>query len=247
MNFLRAIVTSLLFALTFTASAQKREKQAFVLIDGTMIVGTIVTDSPDYLRVKIERPQVITLNKSQVCSTGKARPEMTSTSSKRGYSIRLSASVLAGRNSSGKVGRMSFHLSNGYQFGSGLSAGFGTGIEELDVVVMPVYADLRFQPLKTRVSPFAWVKSGYGFPLSDKSTGDYYYHGNYPESKGGLMFNAGTGIALYSWKRNAVNIGIGYRFQKLSYRQMDIWGGESNNEIVRHFNRIEVQFGLIFR
>jgi hypothetical protein len=247
MNFLRAIIVSLLFALTLTASAQKSDKQTIVLIDGTCIVGIIVADSGDYFRVKIKRPQVITLRKSEIYFSGKAKPEAISNVDKRGYSIRLSTSVLAGRNSDGKVGSMSFHLSNGYQFRNGLSAGFGTGIEELDVQLIPVYADLRFQPLKTRVSPFVWAKTGYGFPLGDQATGDYYYYGNSPESKGGMIFNAGTGIALYSWKRNAVNIGVGYRYQRLSFRQMNIWGGESNKEIVRHFNRVEVQFGFIFR
>jgi hypothetical protein len=247
MNIIRLISTALLLIITLTASAQKREKQEVVLNDGTRIVGTIVADSSGYLRLKIKKPQVITLNKSQVLSTGNVRSGVIGTGDKRGYSIRLSTSILAGRNSNGTVGNLSFHLSNGYQFRNGFSAGCGTGIEKLDVLVMPVYTELRFQPLKTRVSPFTWVKSGYGFPLSDRDSQDYYYYDYYQEPKGGIMFSAGTGIALYSWRCNAVNIGMGYRYQKIRFRQKNNWNGESNNELVTHFNRIEVQFGFIFR
>jgi len=247
MAVIRLISIVLLLIITLAASAQKREKQEIVLNDGTCITGIIVADSSDYLRVKIKKPQVITLNKSQVYSTGNISTGVIGIDDKRGYSIRLSTSILAGRNSNGTVGSLSFHLSNGYQFGNGLSAGFGTGIEELDVLVMPVYSEIRFQPLKTRVSPFTWVKSGFGIPLSDRGGEDYYYFDYYREPKGGIMFSAGTGIALYSLRRNAVSIGMGYRYQKIRFRQKNIWSGESNNELVTHFNRIEMQFGFIFR
>ena len=244
---LKFISAALLSIITLTISGQKYEKQRVILKDGTSLVGEIVADSSGYLIVKIRRPQVIALNKSQVLySTGNLRSGIISAVDKKGYSIRLSTSVLAGRNSNGKVGTMSIHLSNGYQFSNGLSAGFGTGIEKLDVMVMPVYADLRFQPLKTRLSPFVWIKSGYGFPVSDYNNGEYYYD-YYSEPKGGTMFSTGTGIALYSWRRNAVSIGLGYRYQIIRYRQKDPWNGESDNELITRFNRIEVQFGFIFR
>ncbi|MBW6500898.1 MAG: hypothetical protein K0B05_05840 [Bacteroidales bacterium] len=247
MNIIKSISTALLLAVALIAQAQKGERQTVVLHDGTILTGTIVADSSDYLMMRIKRPQVIMLKKSQIYSADIAKPAEQGFEDKQGYSIRLSASVLAGRNSDGKTGGLSFHLSNGYQFRSGISIGFGTGIEELDAVVMPVYADLRYQPLKTRVSPFIWVKSGYGFPVGDQGEGGYYYYGYYPDAKGGGMFNTGAGIALYSWRRNAVNIGIGYRYQKMRYIQEYPWGGESNNEVITHFNRVEVQFGFIFR
>jgi hypothetical protein len=247
MNIIRLISAALLLIITIPLSAQKHEKQEIVLNDGTCLVGTIVADSSGYLSVKIRKPQVITLNKSQIYSTGNVRAEVTGTDDKKGYSIRLSASMLAGRNSNGSLGSMGFHLSNGYQFRNGFSAGFGTGIDKLDILLMPVYTDLRFQPLKTRVSPFIWVKSGYSIPMSDRGIEDLYYFDYYREPKGGIMFSAGTGIALYSWRSNAVSIGMGYRYQKIRLRQKNIWNEESINELVTYFNRIEVQFGFIFR
>ena len=61
------------------------------------------------------------------------------------------------------------------------------------------------------------------------------------------MFNAGTGIELASWRRNAVNIGIGYRYQKITFKRVNDWGEITRNELDTRFNRIEVQFGFIFR
>jgi hypothetical protein len=247
MNGGRITTVILLFALTIAASAQKHEKQTVVLQGGSRITGTILVDSSDYLKLRITSPQVITLKKSGVSLIMPSQRIEKPVADMHGYSIRISASVLEGRNSKGYTGSMSFHLSNGYRFRNGLSAGLGAGFEELDVNLLPVYTDLRYHPLKTRLSPFVWIKSGYAFPVGDQDSEQNYFYGSYPESRGGLMFNAGTGIALYSWQRNAVNIGIGYRYQKISFRQVNTWSEGTNNELVTYFNRIEFQFGFIFR
>lgn len=247
MNFKRIIFVLLLTAISMAVSSQKSGRHEVVLNDGTVIVGTIVADSSDFLKVKIKRPQIITINKSLVYSTGKGRRSLANPAEKQGYSIRLSASLLSGRNESGNKGSPGIHISNGYQFRSGFGAGIGTGIEKLDVLVMPVFGELRYQPFKTRLSPFLWIKSGYGFPLTSRDGGDYYYYGNYTESKGGLMFGAGSGVALYSWNRNAVNIGIGYRYQVIRFEQKNMWTQDLHNELVTRFERIEIQFGFIFR
>jgi len=245
---IKKIIFILLFtAITIAVFSQKRERHEVVLNDGTVITGTIVADSADFLKVKIKRPHVITLNKALVYSTGRVRQSRNNPGETQGYSIRLSASLLSGRNESGNKGSPGIHMSNGYQFRSGFGAGIGTGIEKLDVLVMPVFGELRYQPFKTRLSPFLWIKSGYGFPLTSRDGGDYYYYGNYTESKGGLMFGAGSGLALYSWNLNAVNIGIGYRYQVIRFEQKNKWNHELHNELVTRFERIEIQFGFIFR
>ncbi len=245
-------IKKIIFVLLFTAipiavSSQKRERQRVILNDGSVITGTIVADSDDFLKIKIKRPQVITLSKAHIYSTGTTRRSAYYFGETKGYSIRLSASLLAGSDESGNKASPSIQLSNGYQFKNGFGAGFGTGIEKLDVLVMPVFGELKYQPFKTRLSPFLWLKSGYGFPLSDRDGNVYYYYGNYTESKGGMMFGAGAGVALYSWNRIAVNIGIGYRYQRIIFEQKNTWNHEIQNELVTSFERIEVQFGFIFR
>lgn len=237
----------LLVTLPLASFGQKRELKTVVLNDGSRLTGTIVADSSGYLKLRIRTPQVITLDKSDVSLTAPARKSDLPLSDMHGYSVRLSASVLAGRTVDGNTGSLSFHFSNGYRFRNGLSIGAGTGLEVLDFVLLPVYADVRYQPFKSQVSPYAWIKSGYGFPVEDRGSEQSYYYGTYHESRGGFMFNAGTGIAIYSWQQTAFNIGIGYRYQKISYIYVNPWAQGTNNEIVTYFNRIEVQFGFIFR
>jgi hypothetical protein len=107
---------------------------------------------------------------------------------------------------------------------------------------MPVYADMRFHPLKTRVSPFVWIRSGIGIPINKKE--ENYSYGNYSDIRPGAMFNLGAGMALYSGKNFGVNVGLGYRYQKLTFREKNLWRQDMYNEIVKYFNRIEVQFGF---
>jgi hypothetical protein len=247
MNYSRISTVVILFALTVSLSAQKRNRQTVVFDGGSRITGTILVDSSDYLKLRITSPQIVTLNKSEISFTTPASDIEKPYIDMHGYSIRVSASVLAGRNSEGNAGNMSFHLSNGYRFRNGISLGLGTGLEVLDVIVMPIFTDLRYNLLKTRLSPFVWLKSGYSFAFGNRDEGLDYYYGYYPEARGGFMFNTGAGIELASWRRNAVNIGVGYRYQKIIYRRVNNWMEDMTNELVTNFNRIEVQLGFIFR
>jgi len=164
-----------------------------------------------------------------------------------GYFMHLTASVLAGQTDEAGIKSVSIQISNGYRFRNGLSLGFGAGLEDLECAVMPLYADLRYSPLTTRVSPYIWVKSGYGIPLADREEDVNYMYGYYPVYEGGLMLNAGAAVALYSWRSNAVTIGAGYRFQRLVKRYNNWYGPDSHKEYLMNFNRIEIQFGFIFR
>ena len=246
MNSERIITVILIIALSISLSAQNSKEQTVVLKGGSHLTGTILLAGPDSLKMRITSPQVITLNKSDITLNSPAQGIEKALIDRQGYSIRFSASSLTGRNDEKRTGSMSFHFSNAYTFRNGLSIGFGTGYEDLDVTVMPVYADLRYHPLKTRISPFAWIKSGWSFSFGELEDGRYYYY-TVPKSKGGLMFNAGAGMELASWRRNAVNIGVGYRYQKITYKHEQNGTRQAMNEIITHLNRLEVQFGFVFR
>jgi len=239
--------TIILFSVTISLAAQKREKQTIVLSSGSRLTGIILVDSSDFLKLQIKSPQVITLKRSEILLTTPAQDIEKLLIDRHGYSIRISASVLAGRNKEGNTRSMSFQLSNGYRFHNGMSVGFGTGLEKLDISLLPAYLDLRYDPFRSRLSPFVWIKSGWSFTFGDQNDGQYYYYSNYPESRGGFMFNAGTGVELASWRRNAVSIGIGYRYQKITFKRVNDWTEITRKELDTRFNRIELQFGFIFR
>jgi sRNA-binding carbon storage regulator CsrA len=237
-------------ALNHEVLAQKARRQTVVLNDGNWITGTIVSDTGNYLKIRISTPQEISIRKSEVIVlepsvAARNRLESRKTFNQNninGYNIRVSTSVLSGKNEQGSTGTMSINFSNGFRFRNGLEAGIGAGIEDFEAVIMPVYADMRFHPLKTRVSPFVWIRSGIGIPINKKE--ENYSYGNYSDIRPGAMFNLGAGMALYSGKNFGVNVGLGYRYQKLTFREKNLWRQDMYNEIVKYFNRIEVQFGF---
>lgn len=167
----------------------------------------------------------------------------------KGYFIHLSFSNLAGKSSSDEPNSLSIHLLSAYKSCKGLSFGAGSGIEHLDMPLLPLYAYMRYDPFKTRVSPYIWFKCGYSISLDDEDEDNTWY-GSYTESKGGLLLNAGIGFVLYTWPNIGINMGIGYRFQKVSRTYHDYWWGgdaETVREIITEFNRFELQLGIIFR
>jgi hypothetical protein len=244
---IKTFATLIFVAFTLTAAGQKQRKQTVVLNDGSRISGTIVTDSSDYLEIKVVVPQILKIRKYQVSFMEPVTYPVKANQKAEGYFIHLSASLLTGENELGNTTSYCFHLSNGYQFKNGLGVGIGSGLEEMDITIIPIYADIRYYPLKTRISPFALLKTGYGFAASDKDLErDFYY--TPVDSKGGFLFNAMAGISLYTWQRFAINIGVGYRYQKITISQEQYWwGGATTKEKITHFNRIELQLGFTFR
>jgi hypothetical protein len=232
--------------LTLTATGQQR-KYNVVLNDGSRISGTIIADSAGFLDIKVTTPQIIRIGKSQVSSLETLAYPVKRNLKTEGYYIRFSTGILSGKNENGNQGSLSFHLSNGYLFKNGVAIGIGSGIEELGVVLIPLYADLRYTPLNTGISPYAWLNAGYGFATSDQAVYYDIYATSGSKSKGGLLFNTGAGISLFTWQRTAINIGIGYRYQKVTISSDQYWwGGTSVRESVTHFNRLELHLGFIF-
>lgn len=234
--------------LTLTATGQQR-KYNVVLNDGSRISGTIIADSAGWLDIKITTPQIIRVGKSQVSALETVAYPVKKSLKTDGYYIRFSTGFLTGKNENGNISTFSFHLANGYQFKNGVGIGVGTGIEELGVVIIPLYADLNYTPLNSRISPYAWLKTGYSFATSDQAVVYEFYASNNTKSKGGFLFNLGAGISMFNWERTAVNIGIGYRYQIVTISRDQYWwgSGTSVRESVTHFNRLELQLGFIFR
>jgi hypothetical protein len=190
-------------------------------------------------------PQELKISKATVSSLEPVTYPVKVNQKTEGYFIQMSAGILTGENELGSTTSYSFHLSNGYQFKNGLGVGIGSGFEEMEISIIPLYADIRYYPLNTRISPYAQLKTGYGFAASDKDLEhDYYY--TPVDSKGGFLFNAIAGVSLYTWQRVAINIGVGYQKIEISQEQY-WWGGASTKETITHFNRIELQLGFTFR
>jgi len=218
------------------------------LHDGSRVSGTIVRDSSGYLDINVITPLTIRIGKSQVSSIEELRYPVKKNQKTEGYYIRLSTGILSGKNESGGLSSLSLHFSNGYQLRNGLGFGIGSGIEYMGVAMVPLYADLRYTPFNSRVSPYAWLKSGYGFATSDQALVYEFNPATGSKTKGGFLFSTGAGISLFTWQRTAMNMGIGYRYQKITISQDQYWWvGTAIRETVTHFNRLEVQLAFVFR
>ncbi|MFZ2287314.1 MAG: hypothetical protein WAV93_10045 [Bacteroidales bacterium] len=232
--------------LTLPATAQNR-RYTVVLDNGSRISGTIVGDTAGYLDIKVLTPQVIRIGKSQVSSVEALKYPLKRNLRTSGYYVRFSTGFLSGKNESGNQSSLSFHLSNGYQFKNGIAVGIGSGMEEMGVVLVPLYADLRFTPLNSGLSPYIWLKAGHAFAITDQA--DPYLDDASPDNyyDGGFLFNSGVGISMFTWRRTAINVGMGYRYQKVTLNEnLRWWGGSSVRQTVTQYYRLEVHLGFVF-
>ncbi len=242
-------LTALTVCVLFTLSATGQHRKYTVMLnDGSRIPGTIVSDTAGYLDIRVLNPQVIRISKSLVSSVDPLKYPIKRSMKASGYYVRLSAGFLSGKNESGNQSSLSFHLSNGYQFNNGIAIGIGSGMEELGVVLVPLYADFRYTPFNTGISPYFWLKAGHGFAIADQDVTSYVDDASTEKkSEGGFLFNAGAGISMFTWKRTAVNVGIGYRYQKVTLNDDTYWwGGSSVRYTVTQYYRLEFHLGFVF-
>ena len=243
---LRFTATAVCVLLTLCATGQLR-KYTVVLNDGSRIPGTIVGDTAGYLDIKVLSPRVIRVSKSHVSSVEPLKYPVKKSLKTSGYYIRLSTGFLSGKNESGNQSSLSFNLSNGYQFSNGIALGIGSGMEELGVVLVPLYADLRYTLLNSDISPYAWIKTGYGFATSEKDDTYVYDSSADSKSEGGFLFNTGGGISMFTWRRTAINIGIGYRYQIVTLNDdLYWWGNGTVRYTVTQYYRLEFHLGFVF-
>jgi len=243
---LRFTAAAVCVLLTLCATGQHR-KYTVVLNDGSRIPGTIVGDTAGYLDIKVLSSRVIRLGKSHVSSVEPLEYPLKRNWKTSGYYARVSIGFLSGKNESGNQGSLSFNLSNGYQFRNRIALGIGSGMEELGVVLVPLYADLRYTLTSSDISPYTWIKTGYSFAISEDETTYVDDSSTDRKSEGGFLFNTGIGISMFTWRRTAVNIGIGYRYQKVSLNEPYYWwGGGTVRYTVTQYYRLEFHLGFVF-
>ena len=103
------------------------------------------------------------------------------------------------------------YFTYGSQINQYLFVGGGTGIHymtDYSTVSIPIFADVRGYALNGPISPFIALRIGYKF-----NTKEAPRHAK----KGGLYCNPFIGVRFMTTKKQAVNLGIGYSIQKVSF------------------------------
>lgn len=113
---------------------------------------------------------------------------------------------------------------NGYRFNPYLSTSIGIGIRKYfvdpgvagryyDMIMLPLYGNVKVNFTKTKVSPFVSFSGGYSFMLNDKIARDY---SELITSTGGLIIDVSAGIDVQLKNRRAYWFAFGYELQKMS-------------------------------
>jgi hypothetical protein len=243
----RLALLNILLLLSGLCLGQNPPKQTIVFKDGSRVSGVVVSDSAEIVKFKVDNPMIITFNKNQLMTIDSSPFSLAPITKSSGYFMHFTSSVLAGKNDIGNSYNVSINLTNGYQLANGLRFGIGTGLENLKIPVIPLYADFNYHPFNSKVSPYLYFKTGYGIALQNE---DEIYQNGYPikNSEGGFLFNIGAGVALYSWQNTAITFGVGYRYQRVIIRtSYGWWDNNWVNEYITDFNRIEMQLGFVFK
>lgn len=169
--------------------------------------------------------------------------------------IHLSNSLLVGRNSDTiSAFSYSYLAAVGYKPIEPLSVGLGSGLDRLEVPIMPLFCEVMYKHPAAQANPFALLRAGYGFAFErDWGEWDFYpYYGQRPDGyriSGGIFLNAMLGLSVKSFERMDVNVAVGYRYQMAieTMPQYLGWQVQGTREIEMRFRRIEVMVGFVFR
>jgi hypothetical protein len=243
-----ALVVFLLPA--FIADAQKYLVDVITLNNGNIYKGLIV-EQPDSDIIRLNTFCHSTLNfslneiasvSSEKLNLRRSGMELPFSFEPKGYINITDFGVLTATGNNNQNAIFSVASFNGYSFASRFIAGAGIGIELFETVMLPLYADTRVILAKSRITPFALLKSGYTFAMEDPEG----YWGESYDSHGGFMLGAGVGTFIWVSDRSSFEINLLYRFQSIRTERTYEWSGETSM-ITTRYNRLELRFGLLFQ
>ncbi len=130
-----------------------------------------------------------------------------------------------------------FHVVNGYLFHNGVFLGFGSGVEFLDIHVVPFFIDFRYHFLAGGVSPYFFINPGWVYPFGKTEKQE--------DVEGGKSFSMGMGLRGITRKKRNYNFSLGYRYQHVKAEFREDWGvGRIVQELT--YKRFYVKFGWYF-
>jgi hypothetical protein len=229
------------------AIAQFITHDAVYLHSGSIIRGKVLNSVVGkYVRIETVGRNVLVLAESdieRVVFDEPVPPDENNESMSSGFLAIADIGFLGGNDNN-----ISLMLTNAWQFKNRLSTGAGFGMEKFDYQVLPVYADVRYNFLKSRITPFVNLQGGYSFPLGKSKEQNIYQQ---TDLKGGAMINPGVGLLVNLNTRNALVFCIGWRYQELRtkwhYDYNNYYPPENQSYLRTDFyRRIALRIGFIF-
>lgn len=122
--------------------------------------------------------------------------------------------------------------------GTGIGVGFDNYLVEDRVSLIPVFVELKGQLSDKYLAPAYGIQAGYGFATNNEDW-------NIDEATGGIMLHGYFGLVKHTYEGNALSLDVGYRFQRLRYRQSFDWTRDFDQYKIM-FKRLVVRFGFTF-
>lgn len=150
--------------------------------------------------------------------------------------------------------RLLIDVLNGYRFHPQIFTGIGTGIRkyfvsernwrDFNMMLIPIYGNVKSNLTKTKVSPFVELSVGYSFVVYDEVSNDFGY---YLDTEGGFMYCFSVGIDVKLKNSKSLSIGIGHDVQDVTETFRTPVGGEWYDiEYKDGFSGIGLLIGYIF-
>ena len=244
-----------------------QEKVEYVILkSGKVIEGEIIAHSEnEYIRVKDSKGIVHWLSTDDVERVSEVKPEAAAfnpTNSKvnKKFYTHFNIGVLAGRNIGNSQISFSAQFLNGYRIKPKWGLGFGTGVEFFQGrTYFPFYGDLRWHHNESRTSPFLELKAGYALGTANEQNSFEPF--SRTQHNGGIMFAGSAGFSSKSDNGNALEVSIGYRYQRLYSKTTYEYDNDPNNwwwwqqppypsgsviETFQYLSRVSLRMGFTF-
>lgn len=225
------------------------------LRDGSFIRGTIIEYIvDDHVKIKTEEGKIYEFPASEMLraeSNSKSVPNTFTINTKGYYNITSVALMFGSREWGGMALHAGIYTVNGWQWNERWMTGLGLGMEYMEQGgKYPITADLRYNILKGKVTPYAGLSVGYTAASRGRSV-DWWGGPTVLRNYGGITAGGSFGIRAYSGPHVALTANFGYRFQKLKVKYNEtFWNGFEtvNHEVMSksYLNRFVLGFGLLF-
>jgi len=234
--FLRLWTFAIILLMVNNTKAQKNTEDVVYLKNGGIIRG-IIKDSLTNRSIKIETigknifvfkaDEIEKISKEEIIS------ENFVTKKKGFYNVTCMGVIVDEA--------FSLQTINGWKFKSRFYTGLGLSLELGSGTLFSAFADLRYDLLKSKHTPFVYLEGGYSVPTSG---GGYNYYGNNSKNYGGYLSEAGIGIKINFHNSTAFLLSGGYTYRSLSY-SYDDWS-KNRVRVTDIYGRVNIRLGFNF-
>lgn len=226
----KIILAALLFICSCIGlQAQGQMEDIVHLKDGKIIKGEVLEYNPkENLKIKVLGESILVYKSSEVVKIEKEEKQTTATNEKESPKSHQPSDVglyhAVGGETAFQLGNgtwgssISFTSSTGWSFHRLFGIGAGLGIKWGRHALLPIYANIRGNFMKSSASLFYDINVGYGIPLPEAFRGGIV---RVKTAEGGLYLRPSIGIRFSSKKRTHVFLDVGCTIQFTRYEYID--------------------------